>query len=166
MLRKAASVDRRRCNDQLQVGALRQQLFEVTEQEINIQTAFVRFVEDQRVVLAEPRVALCFGEQDAVRHQLDVGLRRGTVGKADLVADDPPEFALQFLRNACGSRPCGDAARLRVADQAGRAAPEFQANLGNLRRFARAGFTADDNDLMFFDQRRNFSCLLYTSRCV
>ena len=155
MLRKTFRVDGRRSNDHLEIRTLSQNLLQITKQKINVQAAFVRLVDDQRVILAEPRIALRFSEQDAVGHQLDVGLRRRAVGKADLVADHAAQFAIELLRHPRRRRPRRDAPWLRVADQPGRAAPEFKAYLGNLRRLARAGFAADDHHLIFFDQRGN-----------
>ena len=113
----------------------------------------MRFVEDQRVVLREPGIALRFGEQNAVGHQLDVRIFRRAVGKTNLVADVRTELAVQFLGNSRGGRACGDAARLGVADESGRSASEFEADLGNLRRLAGTGLAADDHHLIFFDQR-------------
>ena len=156
MLGKALGVDRRRGDEQFEVGPLGQQLLKVAEQEIDVQAALVRLVDDQSVVLAEPRIALRLGKQDAVGHQLDVGLRRRPVGEADLVADVAAEFAFQFLRDARSRRARGDAARLRVADQASRPAPQFEADLRQLRRLARAGFAADDHHLVLPNQFGGF----------
>jgi len=125
MLRKAFGIDRRRGDDQLEIGAFRQQLLEITEQKVDVEAALVRLVNDQRVIVEQPRIALRLRQQDAVGHQLDVGLRRGAIGEPDLVADMTTEFALEFLRDARRRRTRSDAARLRVADQAGGAAPEF-----------------------------------------
>ena len=152
MLREALGIDGRRGDDDFQVGALGQELLEEAEQEVDVQAAFVRLVDDQRVVLRQPRVALCFGKQDAVGHQFDVGTRRGAVGEADFVAHELAEFALQLLRDARRGRARGDAARLRMADEARRPAPKFEADFRQLRRLARAGFTADDHHLVFGDQ--------------
>ena len=44
---------------------------QVAEQEIDVQAALVRLVDDERVVGVEQRIALRLGEQDAVGHQLD-----------------------------------------------------------------------------------------------
>jgi len=48
--REAFGVDGRRRDDDLQVRTARQQLLQVTEQEVDVQTAFVRFVDDDGVV--------------------------------------------------------------------------------------------------------------------
>jgi hypothetical protein len=156
VLRKALGIDRRRSDDQLQVAPLRQQLLEIAEQEVDVQAALVRLVDDQRVVLFEPGVALRLGEQDAVGHQLDEGIGRAAVAETDLVADQAAGFALQLLRDARRRRPRGDPPRLRVADQASRSAAEFETDLRDLRRLARAGFAADDDHGVLRDQRRDF----------
>ena len=70
------------------------------------------------------------------------------VGKAHLVADHLAERALQFLRDARRHGAGGDASRLGVADQAGDAALEFQADFRQLGGLARAGFAADDDHLV------------------
>ena len=57
------------------------------------------------------------------------------------------------MRARRGAR--GDAARLGVADQAVEAAAEFEADLRQLRRLARAGLAADDDDLMLLDGCRD-----------
>ena len=78
----------------------------------------MRLVDDDRVVTLEQRIALRLGKQDAVGHQLDIGIGRHLVGKAHLVTDCLAERRFQLLRDTRGHRACGDAARLRVADQA------------------------------------------------
>ena len=57
VLREAVGVDRRRGDDHLQVGPARQDLPQVAEQEVDVQAALVRLVDDQRVVGAQQRVA-------------------------------------------------------------------------------------------------------------
>jgi hypothetical protein len=152
---KTLRVDRCRGDDQLQVAALGQELLKVAEEEVDVQAALVRLVDDQRVVLFEPDVALRLGEQDAVGHQLDQGIGSGAVAEADLVANQPSHLALQLLRDTCRCRPCGDPARLCVTNQAGGAATDVQADLGDLRGLARAGFAADDQYLMLGNQLRD-----------
>ncbi len=126
---KALGVERRRGDDHLEIGALAQQALEIAEQEIDVEAALVRLVDDQRVVGVEKAVALRFGEQDAVGHQLDVAARADAVGEADLVAHRLAERAVEFLGDARRGGACGNATRLRVADQAADAAPQFEADL-------------------------------------
>jgi hypothetical protein len=47
---EALGVDGGRGDDQLQIRPLRQQLFQVAEQEVDVEAAFVRLVDDDRVV--------------------------------------------------------------------------------------------------------------------
>ncbi len=85
---EALGVDGRRGDDDLQVRALRQQLGEVAQQEVDVEGPLVGLVDDDRVVGAQLAVGLDLGEQDAVRHQLDEGgVRVHLVGEADLPAD-------------------------------------------------------------------------------
>ena len=78
-------------DDDLEVGSARQQLLEVAEDEVDVEAALVRLVDDQRVVLPQHPVALDLGEQDAVGHQFDEGVVAGAGGEPDLVADGVAE---------------------------------------------------------------------------
>ena len=118
VLREALGIDRRRGHDHLQVGPARQDLPQVAEQEVDVQAALVRLVDDQRVVGAQQRVALRLGQQDAVGHQLDRRTRLQPVLEAHLVADHLAQRRVQLLRDALGHAAGGDAPRLGVADQA------------------------------------------------
>ena len=156
VLGKTIRVDGGRGDDQLQIGPLRQDLLQIPEQEVDVQAALVRLVDDERVVGAQQRVGLRFGQQDAVGHQLHAGAGRQPVVEAHLVAHHLAQRRLQLVGNALGHAGGGDAARLRVADQlaalAGRcvAAPAAhgQRDLGQLRGLARTRFAADDDDLV------------------
>jgi len=64
--RERLRVDGGAGDDELEVGSFGEQTFEVAEEKINVQRAFMRLVDDQHVVFGEQRVALCLGEQDAV----------------------------------------------------------------------------------------------------
>ena len=134
-----AGVDRRGRDDQLQVGPLRQQADQVSEQEVDVEASFVGLVQDDRVVPGEQPVAGDFGEQDAVGHQFDQRVRSGVVAEPDGVADQAAELGAGLLRDALGERAGGDAPRLGVADQAADTATEVQADLGQLGGFAGAG---------------------------
>ncbi len=109
MPREALRVDRRGGDDELQVGALvgpaLQQLLHVAQQEIDVETALVRLVDDERVVGAEQAVALRLREQDAVGHHLDVGVGRDAVGEAHLVAHGMAD-AGSTARKRCARRRC------------------------------------------------------------
>ena len=130
VLREAIGVDRGRGDDHLQVGPARQELPQVAEQEVDVQAALVRLVDDQRVVGAQQRVGLRLGQQDAVGHQLDVGAGLQPVLEAHLEADHLAERRLQLLRDAlghaarrrCAAAGCGRSARCRRRPGRGRAA--------------------------------------------
>jgi hypothetical protein len=62
------------------------------------------------------------------------------------------DLGLQFLRQPRRHRTRRQPARLRMADQAARANAQVEADLGQLRRLARAGFAADDHHLVLCDQ--------------
>ena len=148
VLRKPLGVQRCRGDDDFQVAPLGQKLLEVAEQEIDVEAALVCFVDQYRVVLAQQRIGLGFGKQDAVGHQLDVGGRRDLVGEADLEADMAAEFRFEFFADArCGGAR-GDAPRLGVADQAVEAATDFEADLRQLRGLARTRLAADHHHLV------------------
>ena len=85
--REPLRIDRRRGDDDLEVRPLRQQPFQIAEQEVDVQRALVRLVDDDRVVRIEKAVALRLGEQDAVGHELDQPFRATAILEAQLVAD-------------------------------------------------------------------------------
>ena len=155
MLGEAFCVYRGRGDDDFQVGAARQELFQVAQEEVDVQAALVRFVDDNRVVGGEITVCLGFRQQDAVGHQLDAGIARGVVGKAHFIAHRAADFGFQLFGNPLCHGARGQTARLGMSDQACRPASEFQTNLGQLRGFARTGFAANNRYLIlgngFFD---------------
>lgn len=145
--REALRVDGRRGDDDLQVRASGQQLGEIAEQEVDVETALVRLVDDDRVVGEQLAVGLDLGEQDAVRHELDEGrLRVHLVREADLPADGLTQRGVQLVGDALGDRTGRDPARLGVPDHAAHAAAQLQTDLGDLRRLAGPGLTGDDHD--------------------
>ena len=152
VLREPLGVERCRGDDELQIGPARQQLLHVAEEEVDVQAALMRLVDDQRVVLRERRVALGLGEQDAVGHQLDVARRTRTVGEADLEPDRAAELGLQLVGNARGGGARRDASRLGMADQPLDSPAEPEADLRQLRRLARARLAANDHNLVVADR--------------
>ena len=71
MLGETVGIDGGRGDDDLQVGAARQDLLEVAQQKVDVQTALVGLVDDQGVVGLQKRIGLLLGQQNAVGHQLD-----------------------------------------------------------------------------------------------
>ena len=137
-----------RGDNQLQVRPARQQTLQIADKEVDIQRPFVRLIKDDGVILPQHAVGGDLCQQNAVGHQLDQAAGRDLIGKTDLEPHQCPDMRIQFIGNAFGHRPRCDAAWLGVADHALNPAPELQAYLGNLRRLARTGRPAKDDDLI------------------
>ena len=144
-------VDRRRGDDELEVGPARQQLLEVAEEEVDVEAALVRLVDDDRVVAAQVAVALQLGQQDAVGHHLDQRVAGGVVGEPDLVADRLAELGVELLGDPLGHRPGGDPPGLGVPDGALDAPAELEADLGDLGGLPRPGLPRHDDHLVVAD---------------
>ncbi len=125
--RQLVRIERGGGDDQLELGPTRQQPLEPAEQEVDIQAALVRFVQDDGVVSAQLTVALQFRQQDAVGHQLDQGSLRHAAVEARLVADQFAHAGAKFLGDAPGHAARRQPARLRVPDHAAQAASQLQA---------------------------------------
>ncbi len=134
VLRKAIGVDRGRGDDHLQIGPARQDLAQVAEQEVDVQAALVRLVDDQRVVGAQQRVALRLGEQDAVGHQLDAGAGRAA-GPGSAPCSRRRRRAASSVPARCAwprsTRRCAAAACGRSVARRSHARPSASASLGN-----------------------------------
>ncbi len=135
---------------------LGKQPLQVADEEVDVQRPLVGLVENDRVVLLQQRIALCFGQKDAVGHELDVALRADRFGEADLETDLASQRRAELLGNPRGDAAGGDPPRLRMADQPGDAASHFQADLGQLRRLAGAGLAANDHYLVVANGGRDF----------
>jgi hypothetical protein len=127
---------------------LRSGALEVAEDEVDVQAALVRLVDDQRVVAAQHPVTGQLVQQDAVRHDLDQRVLAGMVGEPHLVADRLAQRDAQLVGDAFGDRTGGEAARLGVADQARHATAEFETDLRELGGLAGPGLPGDDHDLV------------------
>ena len=118
MTGEALRVDGRGGDDDLQVRALRQDALEVAEDEVNVQAAFVRLVNDEGRVAAQQLVVLNFGEQNTVGHELDGAVLADLGGESHLVADGFANLLAELFGDAFGHGTRGEAARLGVADEA------------------------------------------------
>ena len=160
---KALRINRRRGDDHFQVWPARQQLAQIAEQKIDVQTALVGLVNDDGVVSIKQRIGLRLGQQNAVGHELDGRIAAQPVLKTHLVADHIAQRGFQFFGDAFGHTGGGNPARLGVAYQFGAlarrvvklAAPDAQRNFRQLRGLARAGFAADNDDLVRLHGGRN-----------
>ena len=159
MLAESFGVDRGGRDDQPQIGSLRQKTLDVAEQEVDIERPFVRFVQNDRIVVIEKTIVLGFGEQDAVGHQFDKCLRPRAVAKADFEAHVATQRRPKLVGQPRGDRPRGDAARLSVADHGRRAAAHLQADFRQLGGFAGPRFAAHHHDRMGLDRLGDFILL-------
>ena len=150
--RETFRVDGRGGDDDLQIRALRQDALEVAEDEVNVQAAFVRLVNDEGGVAAQQLVVLNFGEQNAVGHELDSAVFAHFGGESNLVADGFTDFLAELFGDAFGDGACGESARLGMADEALLSQAQVEAHFGDLGSFTRAGFTRDDDDLVVADR--------------
>ena len=127
----------------------------------------MRLVNDDGVVGIEQRVGLCFGQQDAVGHQLDGSVPAQAVLKPHLEAHHVAQRCFQLFSNAFGHAGCGDAPGLGVADEFAAlpswvvqlAAPHRQQDFRQLGGFARTGFAANNHHLMGGNGNANFFAL-------
>ncbi len=153
MIAEALGVDRGRGDDDLEVRAAGQQLLEVAEDEVDVQAALVRFVDDERVVAEQLPVALQLGEQDAVGHHLDQRAVAGRVGEAHLVADRGTQLGAEFAGDPLRDGARRDPPRLGVPDLPGDPPAELEADLGELGGLPGARLTGDDHHLVIPDGR-------------
>ena len=153
VLCEALGVDGGGGDDDLEVRALGQEPGQVSQDEVDVEAAFVGLVHDDRVVAQEHRVVLDLGQEDAVGHELDQGGGAHLVGEAHLVAHHAlaADAGAQLLGDALGHGARGQAAGLGVADHAGDAAAQLQADLGDLGGLAAAGLTGHDDHLVVGD---------------
>ena len=114
-------------------------------------------VHDDAVVGAQERVGARFGEEYAVRHELDARILRDMPGEAVLVADESSHGRLELARDALGHCDGGEAARLGAGDAASlRGKAELEGHLRELGGLAAAGVAAHDHDGMRAERREDF----------
>ena len=140
-------------DDDPQVPALFEEQFQVTEEKIDIEAAFVDFVQNNAVVLQQQGIGAGFRQKDPIRHELDHGVFRGVIVKPDFV----PHFAAVchagFRREPGGERCRRQTPRLGTADPARPSEAFQQCRFRQLGRLAGAGGPADDDHLIFFQCR-------------
>ena len=117
-------------DDEFQIASFRQQRGQIAEQEVDVQAALMRLVDDDRVVLHELGIALDLRQQDTVGHDAQPCLRRAFVGEPHLIADFLAQLHAHFAGDSLGDGTCGEPARLRVHDlPAMRAAAQLKQDL-------------------------------------
>ena len=143
MLLELRRIDCRGGDDELQVATQRQQGGEIAEQEVYVETAFVRLVDDDRVIACQFRIALDLREQNAVGDHAQACLRRAFVGEPHLVANFVAQAHAHLVGEAFGHGARGETAWLLAM----RAATEFEQDLRQLRGLAGTGLPGDDHHL-------------------
>ena len=150
-LAEALDLNGGRRNDDLQIRAFGQKLAQVAQQKIDVETALVGFVDDDRIVAVQKPVVLNLRQQDTVGHHLYTGLLGGVIGKTNLIPDLLTGLLTYLLGNTGSHTAGGDPPGLGMTDQATNTTTTVHADFGYLGGFARTGFTRNDYHLMVFD---------------
>ena len=127
---------------------------QAAEQEVDVERALMRLVDDHRVVAAQERIAADLGEQQTVRDQADQGVLGAAVVEADRVADGAAERHVELVGDPLRHGARREPSRLGVGDGPPHTTPELEAELGQLRRLARAGLPGHHDDLVILDRRQ------------
>ena len=75
-------------------------------------------VDDDGIIRAQAGITLGFGQQDAVGHNLDIGILLRTFFKPNFISDRLAGFLSQFFSDTAGNSRSGDPARLGASDDA------------------------------------------------
>ncbi len=113
-------------------------------------------IDNDRVILFQEPVTLCFGQKNAIRHQFDGCLGAQPIRETDFITDNFSDRGIEFpcdaVRRCAGSNP----AWLGVSDQTCLPSAEFKTDFRQLGRFAGTCFSADHDDLMIEDGSGDF----------
>ena len=145
---KALRINRCRGNDHPQIWTFGQQATKIAQQEVNIQAAFVGFVDNDDVVGTQHPITLHFRQQNTVGHEFHGGMWPHIVVIADGIANAGADLLIQLSGNTLGHRAGGQTTRLGVANVAAAAVAGLQAHFGDLCRLSGASFTGDDHYLI------------------
>ena len=152
MLAEALRVDRRTRDDQLQVWPAREDAVQAAEQEVDIERAFVRFVDDHCVIATQQRVSADLREQQPVRDDPNQRVLGTTIVESDRVPDGTAERHPELIRDPLGDGPRRNPSGLGVGDGPAHPAPELQTELRQLGRLTRARLPGDHDDLVISDR--------------
>ncbi len=126
--REALRLNGCRRDDHFELRAAGQQLMEVSEQEVDVQAAFMGFIDDEGVVAHQPAIALDLGQQNAIGHQFDQGALADVIVESHRIAHGIAERSAQFVSDTLGDRAGGKPPGLRVADHGAHTAAHFEAD--------------------------------------
>ena len=135
-----------------ELRAQRHDAGEETQEDVGVDAALVRLVDDDHAVLAEEQIRLNLPKQDAVRHELDARLVPDALIVTHLVPDVAAQGDVQLRGDARGGGRHRHAPGLRHRHRArmrrarGVAVPGFVQKLRHLRRLTATGLAADDHD--------------------
>ncbi len=90
----------------------------MAEEKVDVERAFVGFVDDECGVGAQFGIGLQFCEEDPIRHELDAGLGHGVVGEPHLASDFATPGDVEFFGDPSRDAEGGYAAWLGAADPA------------------------------------------------
>ena len=148
MLLELHRINRRRRDHQFQITTFRQQCSQISKKKINIETTFMRFVNNDRIVLHQLRITLNLRQQNTVRHHTKTSLRRTFIGETHLIADLVTQTHAHLRGDTFGYGTRGQPTRLRVHDlPAMRSATQFQQNLRQLRGLTGTSLTGNNHHL-------------------
>ena len=150
---KPGGVNSGRSDDDFKVGTSWQQLLEITQQEVDVETALVSLVNDDGVIGAQVAIMRDPSEKHAVCHDGQSGVRGSAAGKADLIADLLPQLNPHFLGNSFCDTARSDPSGLGMGNVT---APQSQADLRELGRLSRTGLACHHHDLVTLDEVSNF----------
>ena len=154
-LREGRGVDGGRGDDDLQVGALSQEVLEVPQQEVDVQRTLMSLVDDDGLVFGQRRITLHLGQQHTVGHQLDDRIAARPVVEADLATHLAAPGHVQFFGDASRDGQRGHATGLGATNHGPGPKSGLQAHLGDLGRLARSGLTGNDHHRMGADRGHN-----------
>ncbi len=146
-------VDRRGGDHHLEVPAFLQQVSQNTEDEVDVEAAFMGLVHDDRVISLQERVGLDFREEDAVGHHFDANVGPRPFVEPNLISNRPAQGLYQFLGKPACRGDGGDPPRLGMANDPPDAPSRLKTHLRDLGGLSRPCLTGDDDDGMPTDSR-------------
>ncbi len=150
--RERLDVDRCRGHDEPKIGTPRQQSRQIAQQEVDVERAFVRLIDDDDLICHEIAIIGNLRQQQAIGHQLHGGFRPNHFVEAHGIADRLTEIAADFIGDARRNRPRRQTARLGMADAAVAAKTHRQAQLGELGGLPGTRLPGDDDHLVAAQQ--------------
>ncbi len=112
---KFFSINCCRGNDDPEVFSLYQQLCCITKEKVDIQAAFVCFIDNECIVCMQTMIRPCFSQQHTVCHKFYFCISCGFILKTDFVADKITIFCTEFLGDSLSDSYGSDSTRLGTA---------------------------------------------------